>query len=73
MLGKIMDLTTTTLYIFCVFIALLVIYDLFTKGIPSRLQEAEKPKSDFGLIRADNFSARDKPARAHGIEQVYAA
>jgi len=68
-----MDLATTTLYIFCVFIALLVIYDQLTKRIPSRLQEAEKPKSGFGLIRADKLSAHDEPARAHGIEQVHAA
>ncbi|KAH7130102.1 hypothetical protein B0J11DRAFT_244108 [Dendryphion nanum] len=68
-----MDLTTTTitLYLFCISIALAVAYDQLTKKIPSRLREAEKPKSGFGLVRADRFSAHDEPARARGIDIVF--
>jgi hypothetical protein len=65
-----MGLTTTTLYL-CICIALAaVVYDQLTKRIPSRLRAEEAPRSAFGFVRADKFSPHDKPARAHGIEQV---
>jgi hypothetical protein len=72
-LRKTIDLTMTTRYLFCTSIVLAVIYDQLTQGIPSRLLVAEKPKGDFGLVRADKLSAHDESARAHGIEQVRAA
>jgi hypothetical protein len=75
-----MDLMTTTLYL-CILIASAVVYDQFTKRIPSRLRDAERPTSGFGLVRANKPSSHDKHAtnehapnehaRAHGIEQVY--
>lgn len=68
-----MDLTTTTLQV-SIFIALVaVLYDQLTKRIPSRLRADEAPRSASGFSRADALSPHDKPARAHGIEQVCAA
>jgi hypothetical protein len=61
-------LPTISLYLFCLSIAPLFIYDQFTRGIPSRLRDAEKPTGGFGLIRADKLSAHDQVARAHGTE-----
>jgi hypothetical protein len=68
-----MNLTTTKLRL-CIFITLVaVLYDQLTKRIPSRLQADEAPRSASGFDRADALSPHDKPARAHGIEQVCAA
>ena len=77
---------TTALVCLYIFIILAVVYDQVTKGILSRLREAEKPTSAFGLVRANKPSSHDKNAtnkhahdehvndeyaRAHGIEQAY--
>jgi hypothetical protein len=76
-----MDLMTTALYLICIFIALVVVYDQLTKKTVSRLRDAGRPTSAFGLVRANKPSSHDKHAndehthdehaRAHGIEQVY--
>ncbi|KAF2015045.1 TPR-like protein [Aaosphaeria arxii CBS 175.79] len=66
---------STVQYLLCILIVVAVtlafIYDQLTKRIPSRLREAGKPKSGFGLIRADKFSAHDEPACAHGIDIIF--
>ena len=68
-----MDPTTIALCL-CIFItSAAVLYDQLTKSIPSRLRAEESPRSASGFVRADTLSPHDKPARAHGIEQVYAA
>jgi hypothetical protein len=79
-LGKTIDLMTTTLYLY-ILLALAVVYDQFTKRILSRLRDAERPTSAFGLVRANKPSSHvehvtdepvhDEHARAHGFEQVY--
>jgi hypothetical protein len=47
------------------FASVAVLYDRFTKRIPSRLRAEEAPKSEFGLVRADKLESR---GRAGGIE-----
>lgn len=70
-----MDSTTTALCLcLCICVAsAAVLYDQLTKRIPSRLRADEAPRSASGFDRADALSPHDKPARAHGIEQVCAA
>ncbi|KAJ4288935.1 hypothetical protein N0V90_011276 [Kalmusia sp. IMI 367209] len=65
-----MDATSTVLYL-GILITTALIYDQLTKKIPSRLRAKEAPRSPFGLVRADKLNPHDKPARAHGIEQVH--
>lgn len=60
-----MDGPWIALYV-CIFLAsAAVLYDQFTKRIPSRLRAEEAPKSGFGLVRADAISSHPS---AHGIE-----
>lgn len=68
-----MEPMSITLYLFIAVFSAAVIYDQLTKRIPSRRRVEEAPKSAFGLVRADELTPYDEPARAHGIEQVNVA
>ncbi|RDW58624.1 hypothetical protein BP6252_13100 [Coleophoma cylindrospora] len=57
-------LAITTL--FCIFLAIL--YDQFTKRIPTRLRADQAPKSRYGLIAA---APHGTPVRASGIDIIF--
>lgn len=60
-----MDRLWIALYLCILLASAAVLYDQFTKRIPSRLRAEEAPKSEFGLVRADKLESR---GRAGGIE-----
>ena len=50
-----MDLMTTGLSVFLFLLSTLFLYYSATKGIPSRLQGDQAPKSKFGLVPVEGF------------------
>ncbi len=62
-----MELTTKVLCFFVFLLSVAFLYDRVTKGIPSRLQADEAPKSEFGVVPVDGFGS-DSQLDPNGIE-----
>lgn len=52
-----MDWNTTGLWLFIFLVSVALLYDRANKGIPSRLQADQAPRSEFGIVPVDGFGS----------------